>query len=128
MARRAFRAWAPVVAWMAVLFVLSSRPVPQAVSRVPDWAGHALLYAVLSVLACRALATAGRVTAGQAAVAVALAAAHGVADEWHQSFVPGRTADGADVLKDLAGAILGALAFHLRGPASGRPPVQELHP
>ncbi|HET7746032.1 MAG TPA: hypothetical protein VFM29_01945, partial [Vicinamibacteria bacterium] len=77
MAARAFRSWAPVGAWMAVLFVLSSRPVPPSVSTVPDWVGHGALYAVLGVLACRALAPDGRPTAGRAALAVALATAYG---------------------------------------------------
>ena len=33
-----------------------------------------------------------------------------VTDEWHQSFVPGRTADPMDVVADVAGAALGAAA------------------
>ena len=43
-----------------------------------------------------------------AALAAALAAVYGVSDELHQSFVPGRTADGADVVADAVGAVLGA--------------------
>ncbi|HET7746291.1 MAG TPA: VanZ family protein [Vicinamibacteria bacterium] len=113
---------------MAVLFVLSGRPVSPTISKVPDWVGHGSLYAVLAVLTCRALAPAGRLTAGRGALAVALATAYGVTDEWHQSFVPFRTAEAADVVKDFAGAALGAFLFHLRGPAAEGPPAQELHP
>lgn len=111
MSARALRDWAPAVAWMALLFVLSGRPVPRAVSAVPDWVGHALLYAVLGALVCRALAGGRAPTARQAAFSVAVATLYGITDEWHQSFVPGRTAEAADVAKDLAGAALGALVF-----------------
>ena len=35
----------------------------------------------------------------------------GLSDEWHQSFVPGRMADGWDLLADAAGALLGAAGY-----------------
>jgi len=41
--------------------------------------------------------------------AFAITAGYGVLDELHQSFVPGRYASVADVLLDLAGAMLGLL-------------------
>jgi VanZ family protein len=37
----------------------------------------------------------------------AIAAAYGVFDEWHQSFVPGRYASLTDVMLDVAGAAFG---------------------
>jgi VanZ family protein len=46
-----------------------------------------------------------------AVLAAALAGAYGVTDEWHQTFTPGRDASLADVVKDLAGAVLGAWGF-----------------
>jgi len=109
------RSWAPVVAWMAVIFAASSRPVPAAVSGVPDWIPHAIEYAVLAVLACRAMAGGlhAPVSPAVAAGAVALAFLYGVSDEIHQSFVPGRFAEAADLVKDLAGAVLGAGACAL---------------
>lgn len=99
---------------MAFLFWVSSRtgfgPIP--VSEIPDWTTHGAGYAVLAVLACRALAGGldRPVTAGSAALAVLIATTYGVTDEWHQSFVPGRMADGWDIVKDFAGAAAGALA------------------
>ncbi len=39
--------------------------------------------------------------------ACVIAAAYGVFDEWHQSFVPGRYASFTDVMLDVAGAALG---------------------
>ncbi len=42
------------------------------------------------------------------AVAVALAGAYGVSDEWHQSFVPDRSCDAADWAVDTIAALCGA--------------------
>ena len=117
------RSWAPVVAWMAVIFIASSRPVPAAVSGVPDWIPHTVEYAVLAVLACRAMAGGlhAPVRPAVAAGAAAFAFLYGVTDEIHQSFVPGRFAEAADLVKDLAGAALGAGACALpRGDGAPR--------
>lgn len=52
----------------------------------------------------------------QIATACLLAIAYGISDEWHQSFVPSRTADGGDVLADAIGACLAvAWLAHLSG-------------
>ena len=42
------------------------------------------------------------------AIAVALASAYGVSDEWHQSFVPDRSCDAADWAVDTIAALCGA--------------------
>jgi len=106
------RLWAPVAVWMAVIFIASSRSVPAAVSRVPDWIPHAIEYAVLAVLSCRAMAGGlhAPVAPSVAAGAMAFAFLYGVTDELHQSFVPGRFAEAADLVKNLAGAALAAFA------------------
>jgi VanZ family protein len=59
---------------------------------------------------------------------VALATAYGVTDEYHQSFVPGRQAEAADVLKDLGGAALFTFLRYRRGTATGRLRAPEVHP
>lgn len=97
---------------MAVLFALSSRPLPESVSQVPDWTTHGAGYAILSVLVCRALAGGLRhaATLRAALLAVAISTLYGVTDEVHQAFVPGRNADPWDLVKDLGGALVGAAA------------------
>jgi VanZ family protein len=47
-----------------------------------------------------------------------MASAFGASDEFHQAFVPGRTADVADWMADTLGAAIGALVatFALRRP------------
>ncbi len=104
--------WGPVVAWMGLLFLVSSLSRPPGGGMLPDWITHPGGYAILAVLLARALAG-GLLPApvGVAVLAAALAAAYGVTDEWHQTFTPGRDASLADVVKDLAGAVLGAWAF-----------------
>ncbi len=110
--RDVLRLWGPVAAWIVLLFALSSRAVPAPASHIPDWMTHGAAYAVLAVLACRALAGGLKrpVTARVAALAVLISTLYGVTDELHQSFVPGRVADAWDVLKNLAGAVAGATA------------------
>jgi VanZ family protein len=113
------RLWGPAIAWMVFVFAVSSEQVPARAAHVPDWMTHGAGYAVLAVLTCRALAggLARPVTAGVAALAVLIGVLYGISDEWHQSFVPGRYADAWDLLKDLAGALVGAAACAFPRPA-----------
>lgn len=113
--------WGPAVTWMAMLFQLSSRPDVGPAGRVPDWLTHGAAYLVLAGLLCRALAGGLKpLPAATAAVAACLATAYGVTDEYHQSFVPGRDASVADILKDAGGAALGAWLFFCLAPRRAR--------
>jgi VanZ family protein len=98
--------WALVVAWMAVVFFFSSLSHLGLAARMPDWISHPIEYGIGAVLVCRALEGGRRrpLTASTALTAIVLTTAYGVTDEYHQSFVPGRTSDRADVAKDFAGA------------------------
>jgi VanZ family protein len=113
-------AWAPPVLWVLVLFVLSqfrSVPSPFQVLIIPsDKIIHFILYFILGGLLARAkLKSASH--AGNA-VLVALGGVYGVLDEWHQSFVPGRTPDAMDWLADMAGVTAG---YTLVAVVSGSP-------
>lgn len=67
---------------------------------------HFTLYAVLMVLLARTLRRSGGVPAPRAWLfAFVLVGLYGLSDEYHQSFVPGRTPDPIDWLTDLAGAL-----------------------
>jgi VanZ family protein len=102
--------WAPVLAYMAIIFVLSGQPQPPLPSQISDVQGHSFGYMGLALTIGRALA--GGVASGAtwrtAAGAWALAAAYGVSDEYHQSFVPGRSPDVRDWYADALGALAGA--------------------
>jgi VanZ family protein len=58
-----------------------------------------------------------------AALALAIAAAYGIFDELHQSFVPGRSADILDWFADVCGALIGIGACWLWGIIAARSDV-----
>lgn len=107
--------WTPVVAYMALIFFLSSLTAPPPLPAGTDKDLHALLYAGLGVLLIRALSGGVRrnITVAVAVTAVALAAAYGVSDELHQWFVPNRQLEMLDVVADTTGAALAAAALLL---------------
>ena len=109
---RALSLWAPVVAYMALIFFISAQPQPPLPSAIGDKQGHSLGYMGLAITAGRALAggVASGATLGVSAGAFAMASAYAATDEWHQSFVPGRSADLHDWYADAIGALLGAVA------------------
>jgi len=111
-ASRALVLWGPVALYALAIFVESSiSHVPAFPSGFTDKDGHGLLYAGLAVLVLRAASGArwDGLTLGTATAAVALAAVYGITDEFHQWFVPGRTADVYDWVADCAGAAAGVV-------------------
>ncbi len=110
---RALGLWGPVVVWLAVTFTASAQSDLGSIGRIPDWITHGAEYFVLGTLLCRAVAGGFgcRLSVASALLVMALGACWGASDEWHQSFVPRREASVADLLKDLAGCLLAALAW-----------------
>ena len=109
----AWKAWGPAVLWAAVLFLLSEvSGVPRGLD-VPylDKVAHFFLYGVLGA----ALGWGQRVSPAAIPhwVLVAVGIAYGAIDEWHQSFVPGRSPDPWDFLVDLAGVTFGYVVLLL---------------
>ena len=106
---RALWLWAPVVAWAALIFALSS--VPDLGTGLGGWdvvlrkIAHTAEYAVLGALL-------GRAT-GRVGLALALGVAYAVSDEIHQSFVPGRAGAPLDVAIDAVGVVCGVVLWHL---------------
>lgn len=105
--------WFPPVAYMIMIFFFSAEPDPlPAITEVFwDKTLHFAGYAGLAFLFCRAFA--GERFALSVALACAFAAtsAYGATDEWHQSFVPGRSSEVTDWIADTVGAGLGLLAW-----------------
>ncbi|RMG21415.1 MAG: hypothetical protein D6729_00770 [Deltaproteobacteria bacterium] len=101
---------------MLALFLSSERP-GAALGALPagsDKVLHFLAYGILAALWMRALwPVALGTAAGGALAAVCVAVAFGALDEWHQSFVPARSADVLDLVADAAGAAAGAFAWWL---------------
>jgi VanZ family protein len=110
-------AWFPVMAYMTLIFYLSSLPHPDEelpsflFEKLGDKLLHAMEYSVLAVLSYRALRrTAAAYAAPYAVVlAIAVASLYGATDEVHQAFVPLRTPSWSDWIADTAGAVIGAV-------------------
>jgi VanZ family protein len=101
---------APVLLWMGLIFFLSSR------SRLIEFAesvddrlfyktAHFIAYAFLTWLWWRAISPSRRATWLLLLGAWGLSTLYGVTDEFHQYFVPGRSAKLTDVLIDAAGGL-----------------------
>lgn len=75
---------------------------------------HMAAYGLLAALvfrACRASWSDRWSTVQLIVVSVCFATFFGVSDEFHQSFVAARQADGYDVLADFLGGVIGALGY-----------------
>ena len=125
---RILSCWAPVVAFMGLLYFLSSRS--DLVPSIPsgwDKVLHAGAYGVLAGLSLRAFhGGLGRLARLPTVLALLLTIAYGMLDEIHQSHVVGRDASVLDWLADVAGSLHGA-TFDLRtGAATGLPATKPL--
>ena len=102
------------LAWMALIFYLSSQPAIDITPLFPhqDKVFHAVIYGVLAVALLGSMRHhPDGYRYRQVAIAVLLATLYGLSDEFHQSFVPGRSPEAGDVLADAAGALLATLVF-----------------
>ena len=100
------------LAWMGVLFWLSSQPVIDAPMLFPgqDKVFHAGVYGILGVFLLGAMRPGVTgFSSLQVRNSVLIASLYGISDEFHQSFVPGRTPDVLDWLADTSGALLATL-------------------
>jgi len=77
-----------------------------------DTIAHLLLYFFLGLLVARYVLTSFNAGAvGVLVLAAGVCTLIGVLDEFHQSYVPGRSAEIRDVVADIAGSLVGAAAF-----------------
>jgi VanZ family protein len=104
--------WLPVIAYMAMLFGLSSlHTLPSPPAGFSFYDVHVAAYAGLAVLTARATGGGLRDVSLRAVLAaIVISSLYGVSDEYHQMFVPGRTFDLLDMLSDAIGSIAGASA------------------
>ncbi|HLU48279.1 MAG TPA: VanZ family protein [Planctomycetota bacterium] len=105
--------WSALAIYSTFIYFQSSGPVPiEEGWDIPGWDKllHVVAYAAWAALALFALHTSEwpRSLRWQASLSTLLAVAYGVSDEFHQSFVPSRSADLADLAADAVGAGIGA--------------------
>ena len=142
------KSWLPVFVWMAFITIFSGDLMSSAhTSRFlipflrwlkPDITGatlllihglvrkgaHLFVYAVLAFLLTRALKNGTQLRQSVSLVAIAWLGStmFAVLDEFHQFFVPSRSAAVGDVVIDSIGALLGAMIYWLfRGRIIARP-------
>ena len=126
--------WLPVLVWLGLIFVGSTDALsaeqtsrflvpflrwfdPQisgatiaAIQLIIRKLGHITEYAILAMLLWRGLRRGTRLHAKMSilfSLAWLAAAIFAVTDEFHQSFVPSRTASPLDVMIDICGAVVG---------------------
>jgi VanZ family protein len=104
--------WIPVIAYMAMLFGLSSlHTLPSPPTGFSFYDVHVAAYAGLAALTARATGRGLRDVSLRAVLAaIVISSLYGVSDEYHQMFVPGRTFDVLDMLADAIGSTAGASA------------------
>ncbi len=113
--------WAGVVAWMGLIFYLSEIPslsetgpgigesgwwlglIPRGIL---EWVYHGTIFGALTFITYLALRMSSSFKWQTAAwLALAVAVGYASIDEWHQSFVVGRTSDIRDIGRDTIGAL-----------------------
>ncbi len=111
------RYWLPVIVLCAVIFWQSGHATPRILPRWPhqDKLLHCVVYGLLGALWVRAFSSLKGFHSRRCLLlaGIALATLFGLSDEWHQSFVPARTADAADLLADFVGSLIGSW-FYIR--------------
>ena len=114
-------AWLPAVVWAGFIFFVSAQPKETfdrlgLTGQLLSTIGHLVTYGVLMLLVVLALRYGSNLpTRFVFITAFVLIALYGLSDEYHQSFVPGRTPTVVDWLVDLSGAALVWIILVRRG-------------
>lgn len=102
-------AWLPAILYAVMIFMLSSRNYETIhLEHQTDKLVHLLLYGGFGYLLLRAFRKDGTWTRRNVRVLL-IVVLYGISDEWHQSFVPGRSVEFLDVLFDGFGGVLAVL-------------------
>ena len=106
------RRWGPALAWMLLIFALSAQsqlPTPEQrwLDSLFEKSAHTFEFAILGALMSRALLAKESPGWRAVGIAVLLTWLYALSDEFHQRYVPGRSADWRDISFDWLGAIIG---------------------
>jgi len=110
---------------MALIFILSSGSLPaiHVPFPHPDKIAHFCVYGALAFLLGRAAQWSwGWSWKKAACFAIIVSSVYGITDEWHQSYVPGRSVEVADWMADTIGAAVGQVVLYF---FYGRKPVAQ---
>jgi VanZ family protein len=110
--------WFPVFLYCCIIFGASSIPGVDLGAVIPnmDKAVHMVEYGILAVLFSRAIKNTSLSASLPLIFAITLyfVVFYGITDEFHQSFVPGRSADLNDLMADTIGGAIAAVGYLFR--------------
>jgi len=122
-----FRNWLPVFLYCLVIFIQSSHPTPKQVPHLPhtDKLLHLVAYALLGMLFLRGFGNSKFKTNYWfiRVASILLTGIYGATDEWHQYYVPYRSASIWDIIFDFLGGLFGVYIYEVlleRFPKIGR--------
>jgi len=96
---------------MLTIFILSSMPgknIPHVSILGFDKVAHIVIYGVLGFFLIRAFLGATNISLAKSVLlSIIIGTLFSMSDEWHQSFVPGRTMDAVDFFADFIGLSVG---------------------
>ncbi len=109
--------WLPLILYCLFIYIQSDHPSPEQIPIFPnvDKILHAAAYGIMGILFYRAYQTLRFKDNIKMLMflSVISASLYGISDEIHQSFVPFRQAEVADVIADMIGAIFGVCLYQL---------------
>jgi len=107
--------WLPLILYCLLIFIQSANPSPEQIPSIPfvDKVLHFTAYAIMGILFYRAYQTLRIKDNIQLLMLLSVVSAslYGISDEIHQSFVPFREAEVADVIADIIGAFSGVYLY-----------------
>ena len=109
--------WLPLILYCVLIYIQSANPSPEQIPSFPfvDKLLHFAAYGVMGILFYRAFQTLRIRENKQILILLSVISAtlYGISDEIHQSFVPFRDAELADVIADFIGSACGVWLYHL---------------
>jgi len=109
--------WLPLILYCLFIYIQSDHPSPEQIPIFPyvDKVLHATAYGIMGILFYRAYQTLRLKDNIKMLMflSVISASLYGISDEIHQSFVPFRQAEVADVIADTIGAFSGVYLYQL---------------
>jgi len=109
--------WLPLILYCLFIYIQSAHPSPKQIPSFPlvDKVLHVAAYGIMGILFYRAYQTLRIKDNIQLLMLLSVVSAslYGISDEIHQSFVPFREAEVADVIADIIGAFSGVWLYRL---------------
>jgi VanZ family protein len=109
--------WLPLILYCLLIYIQSAHPPPEQIPSAPfiDKMLHFAAYGIMGILFYRAYQTLRIKNNIQLLMVLSAVSAslYGISDEIHQSFVPFRAAEIADIIADIIGAFSGVWLYRL---------------